>query len=44
MFDSYIHIIEILGTMSFAISGASVAMEKKLDIFGIMIIAFVIPS
>jgi uncharacterized membrane protein YeiH len=41
MFDSYIHIIEILGTMSFAISGASVAMEKKLDIFGIMIIAFV---
>jgi uncharacterized membrane protein YeiH len=41
MLDSYIHLIEILGTFSFAVSGASVAMQKRLDIFGIIIIAFV---
>jgi uncharacterized membrane protein YeiH len=41
MLDSYIQLIEILGTFSFAVSGASVAMQKRLDVFGIMIIAFV---
>ncbi len=35
------HIVEILGTFSFAVSGTSVAMKKKLDIFGILIISFV---
>lgn len=34
-------IIDILGTVAFAISGVLVAMEKKLDIFGVFIIAFV---
>lgn len=34
-------IIDILGTIAFAISGVLVAMEKKLDLFGIFIIAFV---
>ncbi|MGB6152128.1 MAG: trimeric intracellular cation channel family protein [Pricia sp.] len=34
-------IIDILGTISFAISGVLVAMEKKMDIFGVFIIAFV---
>lgn len=34
-------IIDILGTIAFAISGVLVAMEKKLDIFGVFIIAFV---
>ena len=34
-------IIEILGTIAFSISGVLVAMEKKLDIFGVFIIAFV---
>ncbi len=34
-------IIDILGTISFAISGVLVAMEKKLDLFGVFIIAFV---
>ncbi len=34
-------IIDILGTMAFAISGVLVAMEKKLDLFGVFIIAFV---
>jgi len=34
-------IIDILGTIAFAVSGALTAMNKKLDIFGIFIIAFV---
>ncbi|MGB5668796.1 MAG: trimeric intracellular cation channel family protein [Maribacter sp.] len=33
--------IDILGTIAFAISGVLVAMEKKLDLFGVAIIAFV---
>lgn len=33
--------IDILGTIAFAISGVLVALEKKLDIFGVFIIAFV---
>lgn len=34
-------IIDILGTIAFAISGVLVAMNKRLDIFGVFIIAFV---
>ncbi len=33
--------LDILGTMAFAISGVLVAMHKKMDPFGILIIAFV---
>lgn len=33
--------IDILGTAAFSISGVFAAMEKKLDIFGIFIIAFI---
>lgn len=33
--------IDILGTIAFAISGVLVAMDKKLDLFGVLIIAFV---
>ena len=33
--------LDILGTVAFAISGVLVAMDKKLDIFGVFIIAFV---
>jgi len=33
--------IEILGTISFAISGSFAAMQKRLDPFGVLIIAFV---
>jgi uncharacterized membrane protein YeiH len=36
-----INIIEILGTISFAISGSFAAMQKRLDPFGVLIIAFV---
>lgn len=35
------HIIEILGTIAFAISGSLAAMNKKLDPFGVFVIAFV---
>jgi uncharacterized membrane protein YeiH len=35
------HVIEILGTVAFAISGSLTAMSKKLDPFGVFIIAFV---
>jgi uncharacterized membrane protein YeiH len=34
-------IIEILGTISFAISGTFAAVQRRLDPFGILIIAFV---
>ncbi len=34
-------ILDILGTIAFAISGALSAMNRKLDLFGIFIIAFV---
>ena len=34
-------IVDILGTIAFSISGVLVAMDKKLDVFGVLIIAFV---
>lgn len=33
--------IEVLGTISFAMSGSFAAMQKRLDPFGVLIIAFV---
>lgn len=33
--------IDLLGTFSFAVSGAFAAMEKKLDAFGVIILAFI---
>ena len=37
----FLHAIDILGTFSFAVSGAFFAMEKKLDPFGVLILSFV---
>jgi uncharacterized membrane protein YeiH len=37
----FFQIIDILGTIAFAISGVSVAMNKRMDVFGLLIIAFV---
>lgn len=37
---NFITIIEVLGTFSFAASGAFAAMERKMDPFGVLIIAF----
>jgi uncharacterized membrane protein YeiH len=36
-----IYILDILGTFAFALSGALVASDKKFDLFGVLIIAFV---
>ena len=33
--------IDVLGTFSFAVSGAFAAKEKRLDLFGVLILAFV---
>ena len=38
MFDNLIFIIEILGTIAFSISGVLVAREKKMDIFGTIVL------
>ena len=35
------HLLDIIGTMAFALSGALTAIHKKLDPFGVFIIAFV---
>jgi len=37
----FLYIIDILGTISFAVSGAFLAMEKKLDPFGVLVLSFV---
>ena len=37
----FLFIIDILGTIAFAISGAFLAMEKKLDPFGVLVLSFV---
>lgn len=36
---SFIFIMDIIGTIAFAISGAMVAIEKRMDIFGVNILA-----
>lgn len=41
MHQEYFKFIDILGTIAFAISGVFAAMEKRLDLFGVIIIAFV---
>ncbi|AWH84671.1 hypothetical protein HYN59_05840 [Flavobacterium album] len=35
------HALDIIGTLAFAISGALTAINKKLDLFGVLTIAFV---
>ncbi len=41
MYSQFLQIINIAGTIAFAVSGAFAAMEKKLDPFGVLIISFV---
>jgi uncharacterized membrane protein YeiH len=36
-----IYVLDIIGTFAFAISGVLIAMQKRMDAFGIFIIAFV---
>ena len=37
----FIYFLDIIGTFAFAVSGALVASDKKFDLFGVVIIAFV---
>ncbi len=39
--DKYILIFDIIGTIAFAISGAAVAIEKKMDLLGVTILGIV---
>ena len=41
MHQQFNFIIEVLGTISFAMSGSFAAMQKRLDPFGVLIIAFI---
>lgn len=41
IYSNFLSIIDILGTVAFAISGAFAAIEKRFDPFGVIIIAFV---
>ena len=34
-------ILEIIGTISFAISGAMIAIQKKVDIFGVIFLGII---
>lgn len=41
MVDTLITVIEILGVASFAISGAVVAIDKEMDMFGVVILSLI---
>ncbi|CAA7386456.1 hypothetical protein CHRY9393_00751 [Chryseobacterium fistulae] len=41
MHEQFNFAIEVLGTISFSMSGTFAAMQKRLDPFGVLIIAFV---
>lgn len=38
---TFFNLLDLLGTIAFATSGALIAMNKKFDIFGVFIVAFV---
>ena len=41
MHEQFNQTIEILGTIAFSMSGSFAAMQKRLDPFGVLIIAFI---
>ena len=41
MFSTLFTAFEVLGTVAFAISGAMVAIEKRVDLFGVLFLGFV---
>ncbi|QIG89456.1 trimeric intracellular cation channel family protein [Chryseobacterium sp. POL2] len=41
MHEQFNFLIEVLGTIAFAMSGSFAAMQKRLDPFGVLIIAFI---
>ena len=42
--QTFAFILEILGTIAFAVSGAMVALKKNMDIFGVVILGINIPT
>lgn len=41
MFDILVLVLELIGTVAFAVSGAMTAMKKRMDVFGILILGLV---
>jgi uncharacterized membrane protein YeiH len=39
--ESFVHLLDLVGTFVFAISGAVAAVNRRLDIFGILVLSFV---
>ncbi|WFU23716.1 trimeric intracellular cation channel family protein [Bradyrhizobium sp. CB1717] len=39
--ETFVHILDLVGTFVFAISGAVAAVNRRLDIFGILVLSFV---
>ena len=39
--ESVVHLLDLAGTFVFAISGAVAAVNRRLDIFGILVLSFV---
>lgn len=39
--EQFLLLLDMLGTIAFAASGAYAAMQKRLDVFGVLIVAFV---
>ena len=40
--EAFIHILDLFGTMAFAVTGAFKAIENKADIVGIVILAMLL--
>lgn len=38
---SVLHFLDLFGTLAFAVSGALVALNKRMDLFGVMVLALV---
>ncbi|WP_414474490.1 trimeric intracellular cation channel family protein [Microvirga sp. M2] len=39
--DAFVHILDLAGTFVFAISGAVAAIDRRLDVFGVLVLSFV---
>lgn len=39
--ETFVHVLDLVGTFVFAISGAMAAVNRRLDIFGILVLSFV---
>src|ERR1041385_1219059 len=39
--ETFVRALDLLGTFVFAISGAAAAVNRRLDIFGILVLSFV---